>query len=311
MKRIVGGIMFVVGIMGVILAGVGFYYGRDVIDQIGAGLNGGLVLALDSLDTIQDTVTLTKTAVTEAANTIVTVEKTVNDLSTTIGDTGPLVDQMSVVVTQEVPTSVEAIQASLIPTAEVARQIESTLSTLSEFSIDRSFLGVDLQFDLGIDYEPEEPLDESLLAISDSLDGVAVELRNLEPSLATNSDNVALMSENVALIAKDIASINEVVAEINPLLDQYGATFTQLENAILQVQANLDSYLQFAKIVLTVLMLWLAVLNSASLVLGYEMVTGQLDKELVVYVHDDRDKYAKKIDAEQEEASENDEEEEK
>ncbi|MCZ7671346.1 MAG: hypothetical protein M5U34_31550 [Chloroflexi bacterium] len=43
MKRIVGGIMFVVGIMGVILAGLGFYFGRDVIDQIGNGLNSGLV----------------------------------------------------------------------------------------------------------------------------------------------------------------------------------------------------------------------------------------------------------------------------
>lgn len=293
MKRIVGGIMFVVGIMGVILAGLGFYFGRDVIDQIGNGLNSGLVLALDSLDTIQDTVALTKTAVTEAGSTIETVEKTIGDLSKTIGDTGPLVDQMSVVVTQEVPNSVEAIQASLIPTAEVARQIESALFALSDFSLDRSFLGVELQFDLGIDYEPQEPLDESLLAISDSLDGVAGELRQLEPSLTTNSENVALMSENVALIAKDIASINAVVADINPLLDQYGTTFTQLEDAILQVQANLDTYLQFAKIVLTVLMLWLAVLNSASLVLGYEMVTGQLDKELVVYVHDETDKYAR------------------
>ncbi|MCZ7671345.1 MAG: hypothetical protein M5U34_31545 [Chloroflexi bacterium] len=54
-------------------------------------------------------------------------------MSKTIGDTGPLVDQMSVVVTQEVPTSVEAIQASLIPTAEVARQIESALFALVTF----------------------------------------------------------------------------------------------------------------------------------------------------------------------------------
>jgi hypothetical protein len=132
------------------------------------------------------------------------------------------------------------------------------------------------------------------LAIGGRLDGVADELRNLEPLLATNSANVALMSDNVALIAEDIASISGVIADINPLLDQYADTFTQLENGLSRVQADLDNYLQIAKIVLIVLMLWLAVMQTTAVVLGYEMVTGQLDKELVVYVHEGEDsKYAR------------------
>jgi hypothetical protein len=289
MKRLMGAIMFLVGIVGIGLAIAGIYFGRDVIDQIGAGLDSGLELALESLATIQDTVTLTKRAVTEAGNSIQTVETTIADLSMTIGDTGPLVDQMSVVVTQEVPNSVEAIQASLIPAAEVARQVDATLLKLSDFAVDQSFLGFDLQFDLGIDYQPEEPMDEALVEIGASLDGVADELRNLEPALTTNSGNIALMSDNIGLIAKDIATINTVVADINPLLDQYAQTFTDIENAIIQVQANLDTYLNYAKIGLTALMIWLAVLHMAPLVLGYEMVTGQLDKELVVYVHEGED----------------------
>ena len=297
MKRLLGGILFVVGIIGMILAFAGIYFGVDAIDQIGTGLNGSLNLALDSLATIQDTVTLTKTAVTEASNSIETVEKTAVDMSTTIGDTGPLVDQMSVVIAEEIPNSVDAIQASLIPAAEVAKQVDATLLKLSNFSLDQSFLGFDLQFDLGIDYEPEEPLDESLLAIGSSMDGVSDELRNLEPLLATNSGNIVLMSDNVALIAEDIATINTVIDDINPLLDQYAATFTELENGLSQVQANLDNYLQIAKIVLIVLMLWLAVMQTTAVVLGYEMVTGQLDKELVVYVHEGEDsKYKRETD---------------
>ncbi len=294
MKRLLGVILFVVGIIGVVLAFAGIYFGLDAIDQIGAGLNSGLELALDSLATIQDTITLTKTAVTEAGNSIQTVEKAAADMSTTIGDTGPLVDQMSVVVAQEIPNSVEAIQSSLVPAAEVAKQMDNTLLALSAFSLDQSFLGFDLQFDLGIDYQPEEPLDESLLAIGSSLDGVADELRNLEPLMATNSSNVTLMSENVALIAEDIATINTVIADINPLLDQYADIFTEIETSLKQVQTDLSNYLQIVKIVLIVLMLWLAVMQTTAVVLGYEMMTGQLDKELVVYVHEgDDNKYAR------------------
>lgn len=298
MKRLLGAILFVVGIIGVVLAFAGIYFGLGAIDQIGVGLNGGLDLALESLATIQDTVTLTKTAVTEAGNSIETVEKTAADMSTTIGDTGPLVDQMSVVIAQEIPNSVEAIQASLVPAVEVAKQVDTTLLALNNFALAESFLGFDLEFDLGIDYEPEEPLDESLLAIGNSMDGVAEELRNLEPLLVTNSSNVTLMSDNVALIAEDIATINTVIADINPLLDQYAATFTELENGLGQVQTNLDNHLQIAKIVLIVLMLWLAVMQTTAVVLGYEMVTGQLDKELVVYVHEGEDSKYKREDDE-------------
>ena len=294
MKRLLGAILFVVGIIGVVLAFAGIYFGLDAIDQIGSGLNSGLDLALESLATIQDTVNLTKTAVTEAGNSIQTVEKSAADMSTTIGDTGPLVDQMSVVIAQEIPNSVEAIQASLVPAAEVAKQMDNTLLALSAFSLDQSILGIPLQFDLGIDYQPEEPLDESLLAIGSSLDGVAGELRNLAPLMATNSSNIALMSDNVALISKDIAIINTVIADINPLLDQYASIFTELETALGQVQTDLTNYLQIVKIVLIVLMLWLAVMQTTAVVLGYEMVTGQLDKELVVYVHEGEDsKYAR------------------
>jgi hypothetical protein len=289
MKRLLGVILFLVGIIGVVLAFAGIYFGLSAIDQIGVGLNGGLELVLESMTTIQDTVTLTKTAVTEVGNSIQTVEKTAADMSTTIGDTGPLVDQMSVVIAQEIPNSVEAIQASLIPAAEVAKQMDSTLLALSAFSLDQSILGFPLQFDLGIDYQPEEPLDEALLGIGSSLDGVAGGLRDLAPLMATNSSNVSLMSDNVALIAKDIATINTVVADINPLLDQYAAIFTQLETALMQVQTDLSNYLQIAKIVLIVLMLWLAVMQTTAVVLGYEMMTGQLDKELVVYVHEGED----------------------
>jgi hypothetical protein len=310
MKRLLGAILFIVGIIGVGLAFVGIYFGLDAIDQIGSGLNSGLELALDSLATIQDTISLTKTAVTEASNSIQTVEKTAADMSTTIGDTGPLVDQMSVVIAQEIPNSVEAIQASLVPAAAVAKQVDTTLLTLSNFALDKSFLGFDLQFDLGIDYQPEEPLDESLLAIGSSMDGVAEELRNLEPLMATNSSNVTLMSDNVALIAEDIAIINTVIADINPLLDQYADIFTEIETALAQVQTDLSNYLQIAKIVLIILMLWLAVMQTTAVVLGYEMVTGQLDKELVVYVHEDEDsKYAR--DTTQENEQEEKEEEEK
>ncbi|MCA9874323.1 MAG: hypothetical protein KC441_11730 [Anaerolineales bacterium] len=279
MKRILGVIMLLVGIAGLALAVAGIYFGRQAVDQIGVGVNHSLNLVLDSLSTVQDSFALTKTAVNQASTAISTVEKTVADTSTTIGDTKPLVDQISVVAATEIPNSVEAIQASLYPAAALAAQVDTTLRTLSDFTLEQTFLGVPLQFDLGIDYDPQDALDESLLAIADSLDGVSGSLRDLEPTLTVNAGNLTLMSDNIAQISEDIAAINEVVADIVPLLDQYVDTITQVETAVLQVQANLDSYLQTAKLVITVLMIWLAALHLAPLYVGWELTTGVHDRK--------------------------------
>lgn len=289
MKRIIGFIMFLTGLIGLGLAIAGIYFGRQAIDQIGAGLNNTLVLTLDTLVTVKDTFALTKTAVDQASASITTVEQTTAGLSQTIGDTQPLVNQLSVVTSSEVPNSVEAIQVSLNSSAELARQVDNTLRTLSDFQIAQSFplpLGqsIDLNFDLGINYDPTTALDESLVGIADSLDGVSAELRNLEPIFAVNAGNLGMMSDNVQLIANDIAAINDVVADINPLLDQYVNTVVQIENGIKQVQANLSSYLQMAKNVLTALMIWLAILHLGPLFMGWELISGIYNQDKIIYV---------------------------
>ena len=290
MKRIIGFIMLLTGIAGLGLAVAGIVFGRQAIDQIGVGLNNALVLTLDSLTTVHDTFALTKTAVDQASASIGTVEQATVGLSQTIGDTQPLVTQLSVVTSSEVPNSVEAIQVSLNSSAELARQVDTTLRNLSDFQLAQSIplpLGqsIDLNFDLGINYDPQTALDESLVGIADSLDGVSTELRNLEPIFDVNATNLGMMSDNVQLIADDIAAINEVVADINPLLDQYVDTVVQIEDSIKQVQTNLASYLQMAKNVLTALMIWLAILHLAPLFMGWELISGQYNKAEVVYVN--------------------------
>ena len=290
MKRIIGFIMFITGLIGLGLAIAGIFLGRQAIDQIGASLNNTLTLTLDTLVTVEDTFALTKTAVDQAAASIATVEQTTTGLSQTIGDTQPLVNQLSVVTSNEIPNSVEAIQVSLNSSAELARQVDNTLRTLSDFQIEQSFplpLGqsIDLNFDLGINYDPQTALDESLQGIADSLDGVSTELRNLEPIFAVNADNLGMMSDNVQLIAEDIAAINTVVADINPLLDRYVDTIVQIENSVTQLQANLDSYLQIVKNVLTALMIWLAILHLGPLFMGWELISGIYNKQEVIYVN--------------------------
>ncbi|MBK8987749.1 MAG: hypothetical protein IPM39_17055 [Chloroflexi bacterium] len=290
LKRIIGFIMFITGLIGLGLAIAGSILGRQAIDQIGVGLNNTLTITLDTLVTVKDTFALTKTAVDQAGASIATVETTTAGLSQTIGDTQPLVNQLSVVTSSEIPNSVEAIQVSLNSSAELARQVDNTLRTLSDFQIEQSFplpLGqsIDLNFDLGINYDPQTALDESLVGIADSLDGVSGELRNLEPIFAVNASNLGMMSDNVQLISEDIAAINKVVADINPLLDQYVDTVVQIENSVKQVQANLTSYLQILKNVVTALMIWLAILHLGPLFMGWELISGIYNKNEVVYIN--------------------------
>ena len=68
LKRIIGFIMFITGLIGLALAFAGIYFGRQAVDQIGVGLNNTLVLTLDTLSTVKDTFALTKTAASARTN---------------------------------------------------------------------------------------------------------------------------------------------------------------------------------------------------------------------------------------------------
>jgi hypothetical protein len=266
--------MLLVGLIGLLISIGGTIVSRTVIDELGASLETTLTLASDSLDAVDDTLHLTQTSVEQAGASLDTLAETAVNVSTTMNDTQPLLDKATETATQQIPDSIEAIQMALPDVAEAAGAIDSTLRVLNNFELDRRVFGIPIQFDLGIDYQPTASLDETVLTLGASLDGVPEDLRSLESDMLTTSANLALIGSNIETIADDLETISQTVDEIEPLLDQYIDIVAQTQELIAQAQADLGEQLDMLALAVTALFVWLGLNQIVPLYLGWTLLTG-------------------------------------
>ncbi|WP_374689197.1 hypothetical protein [Promineifilum sp.] len=279
-RRILGLIMLLTGLTILALSLAGAYYVGDRLSALSVGLKSSLDLAGQSLDTARATLGVVESTVGDLGGSLDTAVQATGNASRTLSDSRPLIDNVAAVTTQEVPEAVEGIQAALPNMIEVAGVIDNTLVTLSSFGIDRTIplpfgASIPLQFDLGIDYNPSAPFDDTLRGFQGSLDGLPESLRGLEEDLRLTNDNLASLATDLQATSDNLTAINTRVGEIAPLLAQYTALIDQLDGTIAQVEGNLDRQIDLLRIGVPALLIFLALTQLAPLYLGWELLTGR------------------------------------
>lgn len=279
MKRILGLIIVLVGIIGLVISIAGTMISFRFVDSLGAGVIDTLQLTAESLVTVEETLMLTKTTIGQMNDGLETVVVTADNVSSAIRQTEPLLDQISGVASTTVPDSLEAFQETIPNLVEVAGVIDSTLRTLSEIRIQRALGPFDIDFDLGVEYDPETPFDESIAALGDTLDGVPEQLRSLDVYLDVTANNLETISNDINDLADNVNTINSSVAEIIPLIDDYLMIVNDLEQTIDEMETGISTNLQYVKTGLLVLFIWFGLNQIMPLYFGWELLSGRRDDD--------------------------------
>lgn len=292
LRRIIGIILLLGALLGIALSVAGVMYGRQAIDLAGQGIDNSLLLVGDSLVAVVDTLELAKASVADVNTSMDTVQKTATDVSKTVSDTRPLLQTVNTVATHDVPSSIESVQEAIPNIVEVAGVVDTTLSSLSNFSNNQAIpvtlpsLGFGLKpvefevpfaFDLGIDYEPTVPFDAAVEQVGSSLDDLPERLRTLEKDLLVADANMEVISADILALSADLGTINQRIAEISPLLDEYIRIVNEVKGALGDIRTQIAAQLGTAKLVVLLIMIWIGLGNLAPLYLGLELVTGRRD----------------------------------
>lgn len=274
-KRILGVIIFVVGLVGV---GVAFLIYREAprfLNSVSDSIDSSLGSVSQNLDIAQETLLLTRDTLVDVNSTLTTVETSMDQLGQAVNNTAPLLDQVSTVASEEVPESIEAVQTALPDLVQVAGIIDDTLTTLNRFAINESILGFDINYSLGVDYAPERPFDETVASLGDGLEGLPSSLRTLEIYTNVSKSNLQEVSQNLFQLGDDIGTLNARITEIQPLIDEYLAVIGEtndntrlLRSQMAEQWDQLEQFIQIAAI-------WLALSQLAPLYLGWELMAGK------------------------------------
>lgn len=286
-KRILGGIMMATALVIMIGSAVGAFRVGDAIASMTTSIENTLQFAGSSLATANDTIALTQNTIRDVGNGLTTASSATANLSGAIADSRPLLTNVGVLVTEDLPKNLEAVQSALPNVVQVAGVIDQTLTTLSNIGIDRTIdlpfgQSIPIQWDLGIDYDPEVPFDQTLRAFDDTLAGLPESLRALEEDLTVTTDNLGILSDNLQTISADLDVINTGVADLVPLLDQYTAIIADLEASISSAQERIPAQLDTVRLGVVLGLVLLALSQLAGLYLGWELLSGQRDRAAMV-----------------------------
>ena len=278
-RRILGLLMLLIGIGGVGIAIFGAQMGHQLVDRVGTNFEQTLTLTSDSLDTVSETLVLAKSSIADINTVVTTTGTTANNLATTVEDTRPLLEQISTVATDQVPDSLETVQDAFPSLEQVAGVIDRTLVTLNSFRIDEEIFGFNIQYDLGIDYEPEIPFDQSVQALGQGLEGIPESLRAMEAYITVTNDNLETVSQDIRTLADDLQTVNGRINEFDPILDEYLVLVTDINDSTRQMRAQIEDESARLKNGITLAMVWLALTQIAPLYLGWELLNGRRDKQ--------------------------------
>lgn len=267
--------MLAIGLSGIFLSILGVVSARRLVNALGQTLQANMTLTIESLDTVRETLLLTKSTVAQLEAGLATAEETAANVSAALAETGPLLVEGSQVVTEEVPASIETLQESMPALIEVSGAIDRTLRTLSAFNISRTILGIPLSFDLGVSYDPDVPFDQSVRELGDSLEGMPQQLRGLEATIETTSQNLQMVSDDLSRLGTDLETLNQTLDEAAPLVDEYIGIVTELGDNTRQSRRLIERQVAQARLVVTVILIWFGFLQIAPIYLGWELIRGR------------------------------------
>ncbi len=268
-----GIILLLIGLSGIALGIVGARVSRDMLQTLSNGTKAGLDLAIDSLQTVSDSLTLARQTIADVHTSLETVQTTATDVAVSLEASQPMVADVAAIAGQDLPRSVETIQAAIPNAAQAAEAIDSTLTTLNRFKIDTTILGFPIQYDLGIDYNPDVPFGESVLAIGRSLDDMPIRLRNLQTALEDTAVNLQTISEDMRSLSTDLDGINGRLLDFDPLITDYIRIVTETDDNLRLIRGQIDQQVASAQFVITLGMVWLAVSQLVPLYLGLDLLT--------------------------------------
>ncbi|HEY6634824.1 MAG TPA: hypothetical protein VI141_04340 [Acidimicrobiia bacterium] len=240
-----------------------------IIGMVGALVVGiaGWILASKASDALLETVTPIAGVVTDVAATIeasqVMVDRTVEAIESiedatrstarTLDSVGAIVGETAELAGGGLADSLDAAIDTLPALIDTGRVVDRTMRALSL---------------VGVDYDPEVPLDEALGELESSLAPIPGQLREQVDLLLTVQEDLARIGDDAATLSAVLLETRIDMMEAGATLDSAAEHATQAAEQISSIAANLETYDMLARVVVVAAALALAAAASAPLLIG-------------------------------------------
>lgn len=171
-----------------------------------------------ALDAADRTVVVIEDALDVVALTLVDVDGVFSQTEETLGDVSLVILSTATLLNDEIPSQIEAIQGAMEGLIGTANVVDGILSALA-FA--------------GIDYDPEVPLDDALVAVND-------ELGQLSESFAGDAANLFSLTVSVNRLTDEISVVGDSLADLDGQIGESRGLVGEYREATAEARAVID-----------------------------------------------------------------------
>jgi ABC-type transporter Mla subunit MlaD len=256
LKRIFGIVLVIISIVSLIISAggvIGLWGARPAITT---ALEDTFALVSETAVTTQQALNVADQALQDAAGSIKILTGLTDTLADSLGGAQGAFTSVTQLLTQDLPVTLETAQTALDSAAEPATVVDNFLSGLAK-----------IQF-LGIDYNPEVPLDQSISNIGDSLNSLPATLEKIGSDLDGISSSLPDIVKAVRSLGTTIGDITTTLAKAQTVLKEYAVQLARASAAVQQISAGVPTYVTLFISVLTFIMLWIIAVQLIVLAIG-------------------------------------------
>lgn len=276
LRRILGALVMIAGILGIILSLAGVVSVWVVKPNVTNYVEITIQTIETSVITSQKALQVTGQAL---GATVVSVDALSTMLSTTavsVEETQPVLDQLNVMMGETMPSSMESASDSLKTAQQAAVVLESAIKSLENFraAMSATPLLSSLVEQPKQTYNPEVPLADSLGELATTLESLPATFTEMSANLDKADDNLITIQSNLVTMSDSVGQISKSLSEYQAMITQSQSSMENLISILTNIRNNLTSILNGVAMAFSLFFLWLLIAQVVILTQGWELYQG-------------------------------------
>lgn len=275
LRRVLGGFIVLAALIGLAAGLFGAVKLQPTARVLEQDIVGGLDHGLETFEVVSGTLQVLIKAVDDTAQVVDSAVASSQDTQQTLQSLQPAVLELSDIAGTDLPASVEAIQGAMPALEQAGRTVDRALRTLAAFEWSATIPVVNyrLGLGLGVDYDPDMPLDESIAEVSDGLAELPTQLEGIETGLINTHHNLSETITSIGQVGGNLAAVSQDLAEMSATLHTYSAMTDGATGQLRDMRWNIRDQIARTRLILTAILAWLALSQMAPLYLGCSLLS--------------------------------------
>lgn len=258
-RPLLGGLMQAMGWVGLALSLVLALMSPLLGWQLGRRASLRLAAAADTSRDLAAAIGSSRDSLTAGAESLAGASQALETAETSVSNLEPLLESVGTLLGDELPMTIRTTQTALLSAEQGAAAMDRVLRGLAFF---------------GLEYNPSQPLDESLAQTAESLAPLPTALESVEGDLSRSQADVQLLAADIELLVADLEDLSQELESTAEGLDGYVERLEALADS-LDGWASRSPWLgPAAGFLVMLLVLWSAMLQAVLVVIGRGLRVG-------------------------------------